>query len=161
MFSKFPFISDYCIWQNIGGPLPVAALTAHQQYRSTITGRAAPPLYLRREPNGKSALRWLVKTLPWSACPSWPGHFSSRGARWRGLRLPAHSGGFRGARARVLRSGNVGRAGTGRTPLPALPRADGAHPDMAKVAAASRISQLPMRRLQTNRNIRAQGTGTP
>ena len=31
-------------------------------------------------------------------------------------------------------------------PMPALPRAHGAHPNLAKVLGVSRISQLPMRR---------------
>jgi hypothetical protein len=33
------------------------ALAGHQQLQSNIEGRAAPPLFLRREPNGKCALR--------------------------------------------------------------------------------------------------------
>jgi hypothetical protein len=52
-----------------------AALGSRQQHRSNIKDRAAPPLFLRREPSGK-LLYVLVKTLPWSARRSRPGHFS-------------------------------------------------------------------------------------
>jgi hypothetical protein len=38
-------------------PLIHAALGGHQQHRSNIVGRAAPPLFLRREPSGKVLLR--------------------------------------------------------------------------------------------------------
>jgi hypothetical protein len=54
-----------------------AALGSRQQYRSNIEGRAAPPLFLRREPNGK--LLYVVgQNLALVRRQNWPGHFSPR-----------------------------------------------------------------------------------
>src|ERR1700722_2088228 len=51
-----------------------AALASHQQHRSNIEDRAAPPLF-RVGSRVAKCVYVLVKTLPWSARRSWPEHF--------------------------------------------------------------------------------------